>query len=118
MRVFMEVNFGKPGSSRSSRRAFIVCNRSNSLLMASPVTSPGDELSGFAKAYRAAAPWLNASTKLTTAPVVGVAMGWWVDKERGTAPYGVLVGAMVGMVLGFTGFIVDVLRMSKKKNNS
>lgn len=79
------------------------------------MTGPGDELSGFGKAYRAAGPWLNASAKLTTAPAVGVAVGWWIDSKQGSAPWGVLIGAMIGMTLGFVGFIADVLRMSKKK---
>ena len=79
------------------------------------MTGPGDELSGFAKAYRAAAPWLNASAKLTTAPALGVAVGWWVDSKYGSGPVGLLIGAMVGMTAGFVGFIVDVTKMSKKK---
>jgi ATP synthase protein I len=79
------------------------------------LSGPGDELSGFAKAYRAAAPWLNASAKLTTGPLLGVLVGWWVDKSKGTAPYGVLIGAMAGIGIGFYGFIRDVLRMSSKK---
>ncbi len=79
------------------------------------MTGPGDELSGFAKAYRAAAPWLNASAKLTSAPAIGVAVGWWIDNEKGSAPVGILIGAFTGMTLGFVGFITDVLRMTKKK---
>jgi ATP synthase protein I len=79
------------------------------------VTGPGDELSGFAKAYRAAAPWLNASAKLTTAPLLGVVVGWWVDKSKGTSPWGVLIGSLIGVTVGFVGFIADVLRMSKKE---
>jgi ATP synthase protein I len=78
------------------------------------VTGPGDELSGFAKAYRAAAPWLNASAKLTTAPALGVAVGWFVDSKAGSAPWGLLIGALIGMTVGFIGFIADVMRMSKK----
>ena len=78
------------------------------------MTGPNDELSGIAKAYRSAGPWLNASAKLTTAPLLGVLVGRWVDKEKGTGPYGVLIGALLGMGLGFYGFIRDVLRMSKK----
>jgi ATP synthase protein I len=79
------------------------------------LSGPGDELSGFAKAYRAAAPWLNASAKLTTGPLLGVLVGWWVDKSKGTGPYGVLIGSMLGIGIGFYGFIRDVLRMSSKK---
>jgi ATP synthase protein I len=82
------------------------------------MTGPGDELSGFAKAYRSAGPWLNASAKLTSAPAVGVAVGWWIDSTKGSAPWGVLIGALVGMTLGFVGFITDVLRMSKKKDDA
>jgi ATP synthase protein I len=79
------------------------------------LSGPGDELSGFAKAYRAAAPWLNASAKLTTGPLLGVLVGWWFDKSKGTGPYGVLIGSLVGMAAGFYGFIHDVLKMSSKK---
>jgi ATP synthase protein I len=79
------------------------------------LSGPGDELSGFAKAYRAAAPWLNASAKLTTGPLLGVLVGFWIDKSKGTAPYGVLIGSVVGIAVGFYGFIRDVLRLSNPK---
>ncbi|MBK7857409.1 MAG: AtpZ/AtpI family protein [Archangiaceae bacterium] len=52
------------------------------------------------------------------APVVGVAIGWWVDKKTGSAPVALVIGSLVGMVLGFVGFIVDVTRMSKKEKQN
>lgn len=79
------------------------------------VTTPEEQLSSFSKAYRAAAPWLNASAKLTTGPMVGVLGGWLFDNWKGSAPWGLLVGSMVGLAAGFIGFITDVLKMSKKK---
>lgn len=79
------------------------------------MTGPGDELSGFAKAYRAAAPWLNASAKLTTAPALGVAVGWFIDSRAGSAPWGLLIGALLGMTVGFVAFIAAVLKASKKE---
>jgi ATP synthase protein I len=79
------------------------------------LSEPDDELSGFAKSYRAAAPWLNASAKLTTGPLLGVLVGWYIDKERGSSPYGVLFGSIIGIAIGFYGFIRDVLKMSEKK---
>lgn len=42
-------------------------------------------------------------------------MGWWIDSKNGSAPWGLLIGALIGMTVGFVGFIADVLRMSKKK---
>ncbi len=59
---------------------------------------------------------MNASAKLTSAPALGVAIGWWIDSKKGSAPWGVLIGAMIGMTLGFVGFITDVLRMTKKSD--
>jgi ATP synthase protein I len=79
------------------------------------LSGPDDELSSYAKTYRAAAPWLNASAKLTTGPLLGVLVGWYIDKAKGTGPYGVLIGSIIGIAAGFYGFIRDVLKMSEKK---
>jgi ATP synthase protein I len=67
-------------------------------------------LSNLAEAYRKAAPYMAASTQLVASMGVFIALGWWGDKKLGhTTPWLLLVGAGVGMVLGFVSFFKTVL---------
>jgi len=56
-----------------------------------------------------------ASSGLDLAIVVGgfAALGWWLDRKYGWAPWGVLVGALLGLVGGLTNFLRDALRVAK-----
>jgi F0F1-type ATP synthase assembly protein I len=48
-----------------------------------------------------------ASSGLDLAIVVGgfTAVGWWLDRKYGWAPWGVLVGAILGIVGGLANFL-------------
>ena len=48
-----------------------------------------------------------ASSGFDLAIVVGgfTAIGWWLDRKYGWAPWGVLVGAILGIVGGLTNFL-------------
>jgi F0F1-type ATP synthase assembly protein I len=37
------------------------------------------------------------------------ALGWWYDRERGTAPKGLLVGALLGLVGGLYNLVRSAL---------
>ena len=79
------------------------------------MSDPDDELSGFAKAYRSAGPWLEATSRLSGGAVVGVLGGFWVDHLWGGGKHwGVLVGSVLGITMGFVGFITSVMRLNKK----
>jgi F0F1-type ATP synthase assembly protein I len=83
------------------------------------VVDPGDRerrdrqdegLSNLAQGYRAAAPYIAASTQLVAAVGVFTALGWWLDKKLGhEVPWLLMLGAVVGMVGGFLSFFKTVL---------
>ena len=73
-------------------------------------------LSDLAKGYRDAAPYMAASTQLVASVGLLTALGWWGDKElhHGT-PWMLLVGAGLGMTVGFVSFFKVVLAKPKRK---
>ena len=76
---------------------------------------PDDELSPLAKTYRSAGPWLQATGRLTGGVLVGVLVGVAVDKWKGwEQPWGLLGCSVLGLVVGFYGFIKGVMQMGKK----
>lgn len=80
--------------------------------------TPGDDdegLSGYAKAMRAAAPWLDATSRLTGGAVLGVLLGYAIDRWRDTGPWGLIIGSTLGISLGLYGFLATALKMSKTK---
>lgn len=79
------------------------------------MTDPDKGLSDTAKAYRSAMPWLTAISTLTSGAALGVLVGWGVDKwGQWQVPWGILVGSVVGISVGFYGFFKAVLSMGKK----
>lgn len=44
---------------------------------------------------------------------LGVAVGFWVDGRWQTGPWGVLIGALIGLTTGLYLLIRDVLRLNK-----
>ena len=71
-------------------------------------------LSGLAAAYRKAAPYMAATTRLVGAVGVFTALGWWLDKKwENRTPWLTLLGAAMGMTGGFISFFRPVL--GKKK---
>lgn len=76
---------------------------------------PGDELSPLARTYRTAGPWLAAVWKLIGGLLVGTVGGWFLDSKAGTGPAGLVVGALVGLGVGFYAFLKAVLALSQKK---
>lgn len=78
-----------------------------------------DGLSPMAKAYREAAPWLSAVWQLTGATMVGAGAGYWADRYFEVAPWGLMVGGLVGVATGFYAFIHSVMGLlnaqSKRK---
>lgn len=80
------------------------------------LSEPADQVSAVARAYRAAAPWLNATSQFVGAALVGVAVGWGVDRWVGSkAGYGLVVGGLVGSTLGFVAFIKSALKLLERK---
>lgn len=75
----------------------------------------GSELSPTARQMREAAPYISAVWKLVGGAVVGVLGGYFLDQWLGTAPW-VMVGlSLVGIGVGFYGFLHEMTRLEKKK---
>ena len=76
--------------------------------------SGDDGLSPTASAMRAAQPYINAVWKLVGGAVFGVVAGYFLDKGLHTTPWFLVGLSVVGICVGFYGFIRDMLRMGKK----
>lgn len=73
-----------------------------------------EELSTAARNMRAAEPYIGAVWKLVGGAVVGVLGGYFLDRWLGTRPW-MLVGlSVVGIGVGFYGFLRDMMRLGKK----
>jgi ATP synthase protein I len=75
----------------------------------------GSELSPAARQMREATPYISAVWKMVGGAVVGVLGGYLLDRWLGTTPW-LLVGlSVVGIVVGFYGFLRDMTRLGKKQ---
>jgi ATP synthase protein I len=75
----------------------------------------GSELSETARQMRAAQPYIAAVWKLVGGAAVGVLGGYFLDKALGTAPWVMLGLSLVGISVGFYGFLHEMTRLGKKK---
>ncbi len=75
----------------------------------------GDELSEAARQLQAASPYLSAASKMASGAAVGVLGGMLLDRWLGTAPWLLVSLSVVGISVGFYGFIHDVQRLGKKR---
>lgn len=72
-------------------------------------------MSGFARAMRAAEPYVQASWSLAGGVALGVFVGYQADKKLGTTPWLLVTGACLGMALGMYAFIKAILDAEKRK---
>jgi ATP synthase protein I len=75
----------------------------------------GEELSSTARQMQAAMPYMSAVWKMVGGAVVGVLGGMLLDRWLGTKPWLLVVFSVVGIVVGFYGFLHDMTRLGKKK---
>jgi ATP synthase protein I len=64
---------------------------------------------------RAAEPYIAAVWKLVGGAVVGVLGGYALDKGLGTSPWFLLGLSLVGISVGFYGFLNEMARLGKRK---
>ena len=74
----------------------------------------GDELSDAAKQLQAASPYISAVWKMVGGAVVGVLGGYLLDRWLNTRPWMLVALSVVGISVGFYGFIHDMLKLGKK----
>lgn len=62
-------------------------------------------------------PWVGlAGAGFEIAAAVGgfAALGWWIDRRRDSAPWGLLIGALLGLVGGLYNLIKSSLAASRR----
>ena len=69
------------------------------------------------ESLRKVGPYLNIGGVFLGCMVLGVALGWWLDKELGTKPWMLLFGSLFGMASGFYHFFKVVLRRGGEKKD-
>ncbi|HYO54125.1 AtpZ/AtpI family protein [Archangium sp.] len=80
-----------------------------------PREDKGSELSETARQMRAAEPYISAVWKLVGGAVVGVLGGYYLDRWLGTAPWLLLGLSLVGISVGFYGFLREMARLGMRK---
>lgn len=56
--------------------------------------------------------------ELVTEVLVGVLIGWLIDHFFGTGPYGLIIGALLGVIVAMTNFLRQVLALNKPPRRS
>ena len=73
-----------------------------------------DGLSSTAREMRRAQPYLAAVWKMVGGAAVGVIGGMVLDRWLGWTPWGLVGLSVVGICVGFYGFIHDMLKLGKR----
>lgn len=66
------------------------------------------------------APYLNLGAQMAVTILVLGGAGWWIDSKWLTAPWGLIIGLMLGSALGLTQFlrmIQQLLNRPKEEEN-
>jgi F0F1-type ATP synthase assembly protein I len=71
----------------------------------------GDDVNKGTGDYRR---YIGLGFQLPGAILLGVLLGWWADGWFGTKPWLLIGGAALGMVAGFTSFILTVLKAERE----
>ena len=68
--------------------------------------APGDpkDRNDWSRALREAAPYLTIGTSFAASVLLGVGLGYWLDRKWGTSPWLLLVGSGIGLFAGFYQF--------------
>ncbi|HXN56081.1 MAG TPA: AtpZ/AtpI family protein [Myxococcales bacterium] len=66
-------------------------------------------------AYRKAGPWLDASWQLSGSLAFWILVGYFLDRKLNTAPWLLLAGSVLGMIVGFYLFFRAVAALGKKR---
>jgi ATP synthase protein I len=57
--------------------------------------------------------WIGIGLEIAVGVGLGALVGWWLDEKFATAPWGVLVGSMLGLAAGLYLLIKEAMRMNK-----
>ena len=65
-------------------------------------------------ALREAAPYLGIGTSFAASVLLGLGLGYWLDRRLGTSPWLFLIGAALGLLAGFIQFSKTVAGRKKQ----
>ncbi len=85
--------------------------------MLSPAFTTEAVVPKFNESLRKVAPFLNIGGMFFGCMVVGVGLGYWLDKRFDTAPWLLLSGSILGIISGFYHFFKVVWRIDKDKDD-
>jgi ATP synthase protein I len=77
--------------------------------------APGDpkDRNDASRALRELAPYLTIGTSFAASVLLGVGLGYWLDRKLGTSPWLLLAGSMLGLAAGFLQFVKTVGRKTQ-----
>lgn len=76
---------------------------------------PTAGMSPFAKVYVEAAPYLGIGWFFVFSIGALTALGWWLDRKLGTGEALFIVGAVLGILIGFANFFKVIVRLDQRK---
>jgi F0F1-type ATP synthase assembly protein I len=74
-----------------------------------------DGMNDGVRAYRKAAPYVNAVYVFISAIMLFGFIGWWLDKNLQSAPWFMLIGMFAGFGVGFYSLIKTVQKLEKNR---
>jgi ATP synthase protein I len=102
-----------PGASTTER---VDAGEPQSVVGAVGERRSDEGLSSLANGYQKAEPYMAASSTLVASVIGFTALGYWLDRKMGhSVQWLLLVGAAVGMLLGFVSFFRKVLRAGRSR---
>jgi F0F1-type ATP synthase assembly protein I len=72
--------------------------------------APPPKKSSWPEVMRTVGPYMNLGWMFVVSVGLGMLGGWWADTRLGTDPWLFLLGALVGIAVGFYNFFLVVLR--------
>ena len=58
--------------------------------------------------------FLGLGMEVAVGVALGVLAGWWLDRRFGWSPWGLIIGAMVGLAAGMYLLLKEALRGNRK----
>lgn len=67
--------------------------------------------------FHQAGPYLTLGWQMVITILMGVGIGYWIDKSYGTKPLYLVIFSVLFVIIALVNFIRTVLDLEKKENN-